>query len=101
MEIREQLQQEAQCEYQNNRNEQDPEFVSYEQYKEMLQQISYDVAWQIFDEVNEQNEVEQIIDLNCLDVMDADAIVKQKILDLGKLIRDMQSQQRLSPDNYE
>ena len=45
LEIREQLQSEAQNEYQNNRNEQDPEFVSYEQYKEMLQQINYDVAW--------------------------------------------------------
>jgi hypothetical protein len=25
---------------------------SYDEYQEMLQQINYDIAWQIFDEVN-------------------------------------------------
>lgn len=54
----------------------------------MLQQINYDVAWQIFDEVNEYNDVEQIVDLDCLDIMDAQAITKQKIYDLGKSIRE-------------
>ena len=44
-EVREELQSEAQQEYDNNRNEQDPEFVSYDQYQEMLQQINYDIAW--------------------------------------------------------
>ena len=42
----------------------------------MLQHINYDVAWQIFDEVNELNDTEKIVDLNCLDVMDAQAITK-------------------------
>ena len=42
----------------------------------MLQHINYDVAWQIYDEVNEFNNTDEIIDLNCLEVMDAQAIAK-------------------------
>jgi hypothetical protein len=30
----------------------DRKITSYEEYQEMLQQINYDIAWQIFDEVN-------------------------------------------------
>jgi hypothetical protein len=49
---------------------------SYDEYQEMLQQINYDIAWQIFDEVNQNNDTEQIIDLQCLDYLDAQAITK-------------------------
>ena len=88
-EIRAQLQQEANKEYYQSKNSpNDNERIGYDQFQEMLQQINYDVAWQIFDEVNEYNDVEQIVDLNCLDIMDAQAITKQKIYDLGKSIRD-------------
>ena len=34
------------------------ERISYDQYQEMLQHINYDVAWQIYDEVNENNNTE-------------------------------------------
>ena len=67
----------------------------------MLQQINYDVAWQIFDDVNENNDTEKVVDLNCLDVMDAQAITKQKIYDLGKLIREMHEQMQINVDNHE
>ena len=88
-EIRAQLQQEANREYYNSKNSPNEEDrISYDQFQEMLQQINYDVAWQIFDEVNEYNDVEQIVDLNCLDIMDAQAITKQKIYDLAKSIRE-------------
>tara|TARA_B110000285_G_scaffold219800_1_gene270788 strand:+ start:678 stop:929 length:252 start_codon:yes stop_codon:yes gene_type:complete len=41
----------------------------------------------MFDEVNEQNNIEQLIDLSCLDVADATAICKQIIYDAGEAIR--------------
>lgn len=53
-----------------------------------MQQINFDTAWQIFDQVNEENDTEQIIDLNCLDISDGEAITKQKIYDLAKMIRE-------------
>ena len=42
----------------------------------MKQQINYDIAWQIFDEVNAEHEVDRYVDLNCLDIIDAKAICK-------------------------
>lgn len=62
--------------YHDKRTSRDVEHVNFEQYQDMLQQINYDVAWQIFDEVNENNDADHIIDLNGLDVMDAQAISK-------------------------
>ena len=47
----------------------------------MKQQINYDIAWQIFDGVNKHYDTEKYIDLNCLDIIDSQAIAKQKILD--------------------
>lgn len=32
--------------------------------------------------------MEQIVDLNCLDIMDAQAITKQKVYDLAKSVRE-------------
>lgn len=67
--IRGQLQKEINKEYYSSMKKADPEErITYEQYQEMLQHINYDVAWQIFDEVNENNDTEKLIDLNCLDV---------------------------------
>lgn len=51
----------------------------------MKQQINYDIAWQIFDEVNMYYDIERFIDLNCLDLIDAQAITKQKLLDTAQL----------------
>ena len=54
----------------------------------MKQQINYDIAWQIFDEVNQNVDVDRYIDLNCLDLIDAKAITKQKIYDCAVMIRE-------------
>ena len=63
-----------------------PDIITYDQFQDILQQINYDIAWQIFDEVNEHNNIEQIIDLNCLDIYDGIALTKQKIYDLAESI---------------
>ena len=54
----------------------------------MKQQINYDIAWQIFDEINQSYDTDKLIDLNCLDLMDAKAITKQKIYDVALLMRE-------------
>jgi hypothetical protein len=54
-----------------------------EQYQEARKEIHWDIAWQLFDEVNEYNYVEKCIDLNCLEFEDAIAICKQKIYDIS------------------
>ena len=61
-----------------------------------MQQINFDTAWQIFDEVNVDNDFQQVIDLNCLDISDGEAITKQKIYDLAKIIRDMGPSNKMS-----
>ena len=47
------------------------------------QRIKVEVAWEIFDEVNEANDTLKHIDLSCLDYIDAIQITKQKIFDLA------------------
>ena len=48
------------------------------------QRIKFDVAWQIFDEINTENDSMKHIDLSCLDYTDAIAITKQKIFELAR-----------------
>ena len=50
------------------------------------QKIKFDVAWKIFDEINQINDTLKHIDLGCLDFHDAIAITKQKIYDLARYI---------------
>ena len=57
----------------------------------MKQQINYDIAWQIFDEVNGDHDVDRYVDLNCLDLIDAKAICKQKVYDVALLAREQRS----------
>ena len=57
--------------------------MTQEQYQEAKQEIHWDIAWQIFDEVNEYNDVEKFIDLNCLNQEDSIAISKQKLYDIA------------------
>ena len=54
----------------------------------MKQQINYDIAWQTFDEVNKFFDVDKFVDLNCLDLIDAQAILKQKIYDVAMLLQE-------------
>jgi hypothetical protein len=41
----------------------------------------------VFDEVNEYNDVEKFIDLNCIEVEEAMAIIKQKLFDVAELVQ--------------
>ena len=59
----------------------------------MKQQINYDIAWQIFDEVNQYNDTDKFIDLNCLELSDARAITKQKIYDVALLLKENKASQ--------
>lgn len=63
-----------------------------EKYEETIMQINYDIAWQIFDEVNESNNTFEIIDLNCLDLLDAQAITKQKLYELSLAMREKENE---------
>lgn len=54
------------------------------------------MAWQIFDEINLQNDTRKHIDLSCLDYEDAIIIAKQKIYELAKLA-SIQSYQSSNP----
>ena len=38
--------------------------------------IEWDIAWKIFDHVNEDNDTKLQIDLNCLDINEACSITK-------------------------
>jgi hypothetical protein len=75
--------QDLDMEYENSRRYRDAgsEEMTPEQYQEAKQEVHWDIAWQIFDEVNEYNDVDKFIDLYCLDLEDSLAICKQKLYD--------------------
>ena len=66
------------------------------------QKIKFDVAWKIFDEINEKNETFKHIDLSCLDFTDSIAITKQKVYDLAKFvaIRNPKNSYSFANNNY-
>lgn len=76
------------------------EGMSYNDYQDALQEVHWDVAWQIFDEVNEQNDLDKQIDLACLDSQEAIAISKQKIFDVAKLAQKQFPKNVLKPQDY-
>jgi len=41
------------------------------EFEKAANSIKFDVAWQIFDEVNETNDTYRNIDLSCMDYLDA------------------------------
>ena len=53
----------------------------------MKTRIEWDVAWRIFDHVNENNNTKKLIDLNCLDINEAISITKQQIYDVAQKLR--------------
>lgn len=64
------------------------------------QRIKFDVAWQIFDEVNAHNDTQKHIDLSCLDYEDAIIIAKQKVYELSKFASIQSYQTTGSPTPY-
>ena len=67
----------AQQQYQDSQKGRSEEKISYSRYQEMKIRIEWDVAWRIFDHVNENNDTNKHIDLNCLDINEAISITKQ------------------------
>ena len=61
--------------------------MTREEYVEMKQCINYDVAWQIFDEINEDIDNDRVIDLSCQDKLDAQGITKQKVYDVAMMAK--------------
>lgn len=58
--------------------------MSLEEYEQEKITIEWDVAWQIFDEINENNDITKHIDLNCLDINEAVNITKQQLFQIAK-----------------
>lgn len=84
--VRAQMNEELAAEFrQQQQYRNSPGAMSREEYEEKQQEIHWDVAWQIFDEINEHNDVERFIDLSALTLDDCLAITKQKIYDLAQI----------------
>ena len=60
--------------------------ITYDQLQDIKEQIDFDIAWNTFDEVNEFNDTEKLLDLNCLLPEDAIQIVKTKIFEQALVI---------------
>ena len=98
--MRDSLLDEVDKEYQSRRYKQNDQRITFEQYQEMKQQITYDIAWQIFDEVNQNNVTEKYIDLNCLEATDAQAITKQQIYDVALIAREQYQAQNSNAGGF-
>ena len=59
--------------------------INHEQFEEARQELHWDIAWEIFDEINKFNDTEKHINLACLSVEDAIPITKQKIYEVAQL----------------
>ena len=57
--------------------------------------IEWDVAWRIFDHVNENNDSKKHIDLNCLDINEAISITKQQIYDVAQKLKPLAKKKSL------
>lgn len=56
-------------------------------YNENKIRIEWDVAWRIFDHVNEYIDIDDFIDINCLDVLEAQNITKQKVYEVARSLQ--------------
>lgn len=72
--IRTQMYDDLDREFQDSYQSDQP--MSEDQYEEAKQEIHWDVAWQIFDEINDAKDTERYIDLHCQSTDDAIAICK-------------------------
>ena len=59
--------------------------MTTDEFQEAKQEAHWDIAWQIFDEINEKNDTDKQIDFHCLSIGDSHAICKQKIYDVALL----------------
>lgn len=69
----------AEKEFMKHRNLRPEEKIRMAEFQEQKMRIEWDVAWRIFDHVNENNDTTRQVDLHCLDVFEAESIAKQQI----------------------
>ena len=79
---------EAEKEFMKEYNLKPQDKIQMAQFQDMKLRIEWDVAWRIFDHVNESNDVSKTIDLNCLDIFEAESITKQKIYEAARLVQN-------------
>lgn len=79
--------------YMKSRQGQNP--ITYEQLQDIKEQIDFDISWNIFDEVNQYNDTEKVLDLNCLDPLDAQQILKTKIFENALVIYNKFNEKRI------
>lgn len=72
--------------YLESRQQKKADQITYEQLQDIKEQIDFDIAWNTFDEVNQFNDTEKLLDLNCLVPDDAVQIVKTKIFEQALVI---------------
>ena len=56
------------------------------EFQDIKMRIEWDVAWQIFDHVNEHKDTLREIDLHCLDIFEAESISKQCIYECARSV---------------
>jgi len=52
-----------------------------------MEEINYKIAWEMFDEVNQFNDISKIIDLNCQSIEDAQMIISKRVYDIAESLR--------------
>ena len=52
-----------------------------------MEEINYKIAWEIFDEVNQFNDIDKIMDLNCQGIEDAQMIISKRVYDIAETLR--------------
>lgn len=58
------------------------------EFEDIRMGIEWDIAWQIFDYVNKENDTLRTIDLNCLGVFEAQSITKQCIYECARNVQN-------------
>lgn len=56
-----------------------------DQLLEAKQELIWDIAWEIFDDVNQYHDTDKHINLCCLSIDEAIPIAKQKIFDIAEI----------------
>jgi len=78
----------AEKQFMYGRNLRPEEKLKHAEFQEMKMRIEWDVAWRIFDHVNEDNDTSRHIDLHCLDVNEAESISKQQIYECARNVQN-------------
>ena len=58
------------------------------QSKKQMDEINYKIALDIFDEVNQFNDINKLIDLNCQSIEDAKMIISKRVYDIAEFLRE-------------